>query len=134
MFQPQSIDCSDTGVKGIQQYTELLHTEKTRVQSEVRGRLEILHSGRVPIEDQAPVLHEQFVSIRFNNFVHKKIKAIDAALERLKRGDYGICEGCSDAIAEKCLKVLPWTRFCLHCQENLATDNGSPHFRHLRAA
>lgn len=134
MFQPQSINSSDTTANGIQQYTELLHTEKARVQSELRGRLEVLHSGRVPIEDQAPVLHEQFVSIRFNNFAYEKTKAIDAALERLKRGEYGTCEECDEPISEKRLKAVPWTRYCLHCQDTLANENGSPVFQHLRAA
>ena len=134
MFQSQSSGGWDATTNETQQYLEPLLTEKAQIQRELRRRLESLHSGRVAVEDQAPILHEQFVAIRHNNFAYEKIKAIGAALERLKRGDYGICEGCSDAIPEKRLKVVPWTRFCLHCQESVGSDNGSPHFRHLRAA
>lgn len=134
MFQSQSSGGWEATTNEPQQYSELLLTEKAQIQREVRRRLESLHSGRVAVEDQAPILHEQFVAIRHNSFASEKIKAIDAALQHLQRGDYGICEGCSDAIPEKRLKVVPWTRFCLHCQESLASDNGSPHFRHLRAA
>ncbi len=135
MFQSQNlVGSSDVISNGAQQYSELLVAEKTRVQSELRGRLEVLHSGPVAVEDQAPILHEQFVSIRHNNFAYEKIKAIDAALERLKRGEYGICEECDEPISAKRLTAVPWTRYCLHCQENLANDNGAPVFRHLRAA
>jgi DnaK suppressor protein len=88
----------------------------------------------MPMEDQAPVLHEQFVSIRFNNFAHEKIRSIDAALERLRRGDYGICEECDQPISPKRLNAVPWTRYCLECQEALADENAAPAFRHLRAA
>ena len=132
--QLQTIDRSATVTSGTQQYSELLFKEKARVQSELRGRLEVLHSGPVAVEDQAPVLHEQFVSIRFNNFAFEKIKAINAALERLKRGEYGICEECEEPISEKRLKAVPWARYCLHCQENFAAENTSPVFRHLKAA
>ena len=134
MFQPQSISSPGTTTSGTQQYSKLLLAEKAQVQVELRRRVESLHSGRVAVEDQAPILHEQFVSIRHNNFAHEKIKAIDAALERLRRGEYGICEECDEPISEKRLKAVPWTRYCLHCQENVASDNGSPHFGHLRAA
>lgn len=118
-----------------QQYSELLLKEKARVQSELHTRLEVLHSGGpLPFEDQAPVVHEQFVSIRFNNFAYEKTKAIDAALERINRGKYGICEECDEPISEKRLKAVPWTRLCLHCQENFAAEKGSSHFHYRRAA
>ncbi len=134
MLQPQTLESSSLIKNGAQQYSELLVAEKTRVQSELRGRLEILHSGPVAFEDQAPILHEQFVSIRHNNFAYEKIKSIDAALERLKRGEYGICEECEEPISAKRLTAVPWTRYCLRCQENLANDNDAPGFRHLKAA
>ena len=134
MFQLQTVDRSASVASGTQQYSELLLEEKARVQSELRRRLEALHSGPVAIEDQAPVLHEQFVSIRFNNFGHEKIKAINVALERLKRGQHGVCEQCEEPIPEKRLKAVPWARYCLYCQENFAAEDTSPVFRHLRAA
>ena len=134
MFQSQRMSGSEATTNGTQQYLQLLLAERAQIQVELRGHLESLHSGRVAVEDQAPIHHEQFVAIRHNNFAYEKIKAIDAALERLNRGDYGICEACSDTIAEKRLKVVPWTRFCLHCQENVPTQNGSTAFRHRKAA
>jgi DnaK suppressor protein len=134
MFQLQAVDRSATEASGTRQYSELLLKEKARVQSELRGRLEILHSGPVAVEDQAPVVHEQFVWVRFNNFAHQKIKAINAALERLKRGQYGICEECEGPISEKRLNAVPWARYCLHCEQNFAAENTPPFFRRLRAA
>jgi RNA polymerase-binding protein DksA len=134
MFQSQTVHRPFTVASKTQQYSELLLTEKERVQSELLRRLEVLHSGPVAMEDQAPVLHEQFVSIRFNNLAYEKIRAIDAALERLKRGEYGICEECDEPIAENRLRAVPWTRNCLQCQEKFANENGSPAFQHVKAA
>lgn len=134
MFQPNSINRSAALPGGAPDFSNLLRTEKERMQSELSCRLESLHSGPIAAEDQAPVSHEQFVSIRHNNFAYEKIKAIDAALARLKRGEYGVCEECGDAISARRLKAVPWARYCLECQENLAAQNGSPAFRQLKAA
>ena len=36
---------------------------------------------------------------------------VEAALERLRRGTYGICEASHEAIPAARLRALPWTRF-----------------------
>ncbi len=118
MYQLQRIDSSEAARNGSGQYKERLLAEKARLQSELRGRLELLHSGPVAVEDQAPLLHEQFVSIQQNNFAYEKLKAIDSTLQRLRRGEYGICQECGDSISEKRLKAIPWTAYCRCCQEN----------------
>jgi DnaK suppressor protein len=41
------------------------------------------------------------------------IKEIDAALQRIDDGTYGICEGSGKPIPRKRLEVLPWTRYCV---------------------
>ena len=41
---------------------------------------------------------------------------IEAALERLENGSYGICERCTEPIAFERLEVLPMTRLCTPCQ------------------
>jgi len=40
---------------------------------------------------------------------------IDAALERLDRGDYGRCETCGTGIGAARLEALPMTRRCITC-------------------
>lgn len=37
---------------------------------------------------------------------------VDAALERLRRGTYGICETTWKTIPADRLRAIPWTRFC----------------------
>jgi DnaK suppressor protein len=37
---------------------------------------------------------------------------IDAALQRIDSGEYGICESCGDAIEERRLDAVPWARRC----------------------
>jgi RNA polymerase-binding protein DksA len=46
------------------------------------------------------------------------VKEIDAALERIIKGTYGVCESCRKAIAIDRLQALPVTRFCRICAGN----------------
>ncbi|PIK14966.1 TraR/DksA family transcriptional regulator [Halobacteriovorax sp. JY17] len=47
-----------------------------------------------------------------------KLRAIEAALERVEDGTYGFCEDCDDPIGSKRLENQPWTTLCItHAEE-----------------
>ncbi|HEY9157957.1 TraR/DksA family transcriptional regulator [Candidatus Binatus sp.] len=46
-----------------------------------------------------------------------QLKAIDAALSRLERGRYGICEKCKEDIPIERLKAVPFAAYCIDCQK-----------------
>mgnify|MGYP001145944296 CR=1 FL=1 len=48
----------------------------------------------------------------------EEIRRIQAALRRLREGDYGICAECGGDISEERLDVLPATPFCKICAVN----------------
>ncbi len=41
---------------------------------------------------------------------------IQAALHRIDRGTFGVCEVCRQPISPERLNAVPWTRFCVHCR------------------
>ncbi|MBI3697002.1 MAG: TraR/DksA family transcriptional regulator [Acidobacteria bacterium] len=51
----------------------------------------------------------------------KGVSALDAALDRLDSGDYGICVDCGAAIASKRLVAIPWASRCIACQERISS-------------
>jgi len=54
---------------------------------------------------------------------------IEHALERMERGEYGLCEGCGQPIPEARLEALPETAFCLDCQrkeDELSVERDRP--------
>lgn len=53
------------------------------------------------------------------------LRLIDAALERMTRGSFGICVACGDEIQTRRLQAVPWTQFCLSCQEELEGEVGT---------
>jgi len=44
------------------------------------------------------------------------LSEIDAALQRLEEGSYGICEACAEPIPWQRLEVLPMSGLCTPCQ------------------
>jgi RNA polymerase-binding transcription factor DksA len=54
---------------------------------------------------------------------------INAALERLDRGTYGICEQSGKPIPEIRLEALPFTRFTVECQAALERQNMGSRYR-----
>ena len=42
---------------------------------------------------------------------------IDEALARIDEGTYGGCTNCGQPMAEKRLLAVPWTPYCVDCQE-----------------
>jgi len=46
-----------------------------------------------------------------------RLKEIDAALSRLERGRYGICEKCRQEIPVERLKAVPFAAYCIDCQQ-----------------
>ena len=49
----------------------------------------------------------------------EELKAIQDALARLRRGDYGFCQRCGEEIAPKRLEALPHATLCVECQTRL---------------
>ncbi len=44
-----------------------------------------------------------------------EVKRIDAALQRIDDGDYGVCRKCGEDISAERLSLLPDTPFCKRC-------------------
>ena len=49
---------------------------------------------------------------------------VDAALDRVSTGRYGICERCTQPIAHERLEILPMSRYCMRCQHAHEKQSG----------
>jgi DnaK suppressor protein len=48
---------------------------------------------------------------------------VELALIRIDEGSFGTCVHCEQAISRRRLEAVPWTPFCIRCQE--AADRGA---------
>ena len=51
--------------------------------------------------------------------------SIENALERMRQGQYGVCEGCGIAIPLARLNALPYATSCIECQRAAETGGGA---------
>jgi len=49
----------------------------------------------------------------------KEVEQIDAAIERIENGQYGVCIDCGDWITPARLEALPYALRCKECQEKM---------------
>lgn len=56
--------------------------------------------------------------VSLKNNLEQQLEEINIALEKIKKGTYGICEKCGKKISLARLKAVPTSRFCLKCKED----------------
>jgi len=83
----------------------------------VRGESEGVKDEGRDTYDLASDERDREINFILNDRERDKLVAIDEALLRIKEKTYGICEICEGEIQLGRLKVLPFTRLCVKCQE-----------------
>lgn len=94
--------------------------------AEVLGRMESglgsrdYTSGRPSDDaDWAEQAHQEWVISSREHLDHVLLFQIKDALNRAEHGDFGECQSCGEAISMKRLKAVPWTRYCVECQDRV---------------
>ena len=88
--------------------------------AELKGRLQTIDDeledhNNPDVEDHATEVATDEVLERMGIAGQQEIKMIDAALQRIADGSYGICARCGEDISEDRLDVLPYTPICKNC-------------------
>ena len=63
------------------------------------------------------------ISSKLAEVESRELVQIDAALERMREGTYGLCEICNNKIPLARLNALPYATTCIECQR--AAENGT---------
>lgn len=76
-----------------------------------------LGQGDVPdIGDMSSQTYDRDVLYNLSEVQRQRVRDIEAALERLDQGEYGICLRCGDEIAPRRMEVRPFSRYCIECK------------------
>ncbi len=47
------------------------------------------------------------------------LRDVEAAIQRVENGTYGLCRPCGSTIPQARLKAVAWARYCIDCQEQV---------------
>jgi DnaK suppressor protein len=64
--------------------------------------------------------HEEWIFLNRNTLEIKLLREVEAAIRRIEQGTYGVCHECEEPISTKRLDALPWAKYCVTCQEEVA--------------
>jgi len=105
----------------LKQAAETLTETKKQLLREIQGRVKEETEGSKDegrdTYDLASDERDREINFILNDREREKLLAIDEALQRIKDKAYGVCESCEGEIHLGRLKVLPFTRLCVRCQE-----------------
>jgi RNA polymerase-binding protein DksA len=107
-------------------FKERLLAERARVQEaldyiheENRGQLED-DREEIPSDnhpgDAATSTFDRELDATLEGNEERLLQAIDAALQRIENGTYGICRSCGQPIDPERLEALPWTTQDIDCK------------------
>ena len=73
--------------------------------------------------DLALISHNKELLYNLHETDFRRLKAIEDALGRIDRDEYGECAGCGEDINEKRLVAVPWATMCITCQEEAERED-----------
>jgi RNA polymerase-binding protein DksA len=95
----------------------ILESASRLVEEDVEStRGELSHADQHPAEEATEVVEEE-LDLAIRQRLEHELAEVDAALDRLHRGTYGICEVCGRPIGDERLEALPTARLCLEDQQ-----------------
>lgn len=82
--------------------------------------------GRIADQDTAQDIADRAASSYTKEFLFSQsnndrqlLQMVETALLRIREGVFGECASCGNEINAKRLEAVPWTRYCIECQEKL---------------
>jgi DnaK suppressor protein len=71
--------------------------------------------------DTATAMYDRELDEGLEEGARETLAEIDAALQRIEDGTYGICEACGQPIGAERLSAIPWTRLCIDDQRRASS-------------
>jgi len=112
----------------IEELKQKLENQKKSVQDELesfakkddqpKGDWETKYPNRENgnMEEEADEVQEYGNILPIEHSLELKLKNIEEALEKISKGEYGVCEKCGKGIDIERLRACPEARTCLKCQ------------------
>jgi len=75
------------------------------------------------LADKAESSYTKEFLLSLSDTERNQLFMIDEALKRIQKCDYGICQMCGQKTSKKRLDVVPWTPYCISCQEKAEEES-----------
>jgi len=83
------------------------------------GRDADVDAAAADIADRAASSYTKEFLFHQSNNDRQLLQMVEGALSRIQEGTFGQCISCGNEINAKRLEAVPWTRYCIECQEKM---------------
>lgn len=104
----------DTFKKRLEERQQALRKMVSRTEED--GRIADQDSAQDIADRAANSYTKEFLFSQSNND-RQFLNMVETALQRIREGTFGECVNCGNEINPKRLEAVPWTRYCIECQE-----------------
>ena len=110
----------DTFKKRLEERQQALRKAVSRTEED--GRTADQDSAAADIADRAASSYTKEFLFSQSSNERQLLQMVESALQRIREGAFGECVSCGNEINPKRLEAVPWTRYCIACQEK--KENG----------
>jgi DnaK suppressor protein len=101
----------------LERYKAMLEAKRIELSVGLRNREDIAIEKTPDALDEVQLAGERELAIRNLDRGSNLLHNVRGALARVADGSYGICLHCEEEIKPKRLDAVPWTKYCIRCQE-----------------
>jgi DnaK suppressor protein len=101
----------------LEKYKAMLLARQAELSKGLAKREDIAIQKTPDALDEVQLAGERELAIRNLDRDSNLLRNVKAALMRINDGSYGICMHCEEEIKPKRLDAVPWTPYCIRCQE-----------------
>jgi len=101
----------------INKYKAMLEAKQAELSAGLRNRDDIAIEKTPDAIDEVQLAGERELAIRNLDRESNLLRNVKGALVRIADGSYGVCMHCEEDIKIKRLDAVPWTKYCIKCQE-----------------
>ncbi|HWQ56291.1 MAG TPA: TraR/DksA family transcriptional regulator [Bryobacteraceae bacterium] len=101
----------------LEKYKAMLLAKQAELSKGLANREDIAIQKSPDALDEVQLAGERELAIRNLDRESSLLRNVKAALMRINDGSYGTCMHCEEEIKPKRLEAVPWTPYCIRCQE-----------------
>jgi DnaK suppressor protein len=101
----------------LNKYRNVLEDKRVNLVQMMRNRDGIVIEKSADALDEVQYATERELAIRSLDRDSNLLRNVRAALDRIEEGSFGVCLNCEEDISPKRLAAVPFTAYCIVCQE-----------------
>src|SRR5260370_34568690 len=101
----------------LEKFKAALEAKQAELAASLRNRDDIAIEKTADALDEVQLAGERELAIRNLDRESILLRNVRGALSRIADGSYGTCLHCEEEISPKRLNAVPWTAYCIRCQE-----------------